>query len=197
MESSWRGRDGSVRRDGKIEPGQRGDCDGSSELWRNSRRRRAARATTRWPSAAGRPNAEVATHEHPFAVKAIVVAGEMWLSRRRDDAATCAPGDRFELDRRGAARRALRRRAAPPTGRRAGTRETERGRRHRRRQAATMSLDWMRLTPALAILSQAALSEPLRSMPRQASSITAALKPALRASSAVQATQKSVARPQT
>ena len=60
-----------------------------------------------------------------------------------------------------------------------------------------MSLDWMRWTPALAILSHAALSEPLRSMPRDASSMTEALKPAFLASSAVQATQKSVARPQT
>jgi hypothetical protein len=49
----------------------------------------------------------------------------------------------------------------------------------------------------LVICAQAACSEPLRSMPRVASSITEALKPALRASSAVQATQKSVARPQT
>src|SRR5215210_792056 len=62
---------------------------------------------------------------------------------------------------------------------------------------ATSSLDWMRATPALAICAQAAFSEPFRSMPRQASSITAALKPALQASSAVHETQKSVARPHT
>ena len=62
---------------------------------------------------------------------------------------------------------------------------------------AIRSLDWMRVTPALAICAQAAFSEPLRSMPRQASSITAALKPALRASSAVHETQKSVDRPHT
>ena len=60
-----------------------------------------------------------------------------------------------------------------------------------------MSLDWMRLTPALVMSAQAFATDPLRSMPREASSITAALNPALRASSAVHATQKSVARPAT
>jgi hypothetical protein len=94
----------------------------------------------------------VETHEHPFAVKAIVVAGEMWLTH---DGATrhLRPGDRFELaaaaphaERYGA--------AAPPTGRRAGTRNAERSVATAGAQAATMSLDWIRLTPALVILSQ-------------------------------------------
>ena len=59
------------------------------------------------------------------------------------------------------------------------------------------SVDWMRRTPAFFMSAQALATEPCRSMPRQASSITAAWKPALRASSAVQATQKSVASPHT
>jgi len=44
-----------------------------------------------WPA-----NAVLETHEHPFAVRALVVAGEMWLA----EAATTRhlrPGDRFEL----------------------------------------------------------------------------------------------------
>ena len=46
-----------------------------------------------WPA-----NAVVATHQHPFAVKAIVVAGEMWLTH--DGATRHLPaGDRFELAR--------------------------------------------------------------------------------------------------
>ena len=65
------------------------------------------------------------------------------------------------------------------------------------RQASSRSLDWMRLTPLAVICFQAAASEPFRLMPRQASSITATSKPALRASMAVQATQKSVANPAT
>jgi len=45
-----------------------------------------------WPA-----GAVLETHEHPFAVKAIVVAGEMWLTH---DGRTqhLRPGDRFELD---------------------------------------------------------------------------------------------------
>ena len=46
-----------------------------------------------WPA-----NAVVETHEHPFTVKALVVAGEMWLT----EAGTTRhlrPGDRFELAR--------------------------------------------------------------------------------------------------
>ena len=38
----------------------------------------------------------VATHEHPFAVKALVVAGEMWLSEG-DSTRHLRPGDTFEL----------------------------------------------------------------------------------------------------
>lgn len=65
------------------------------------------------------------------------------------------------------------------------------------RRYATISADCARLTPAAFISAHAFASEPFRSMPREASSITVALKPALRASSAVHATQKSVARPAT
>ena len=45
-----------------------------------------------WPA-----GAVLETHDHPFAVKAIVVAGEMWLTH---DGKTqhLRPGDRFELD---------------------------------------------------------------------------------------------------
>jgi hypothetical protein len=45
-----------------------------------------------WPA-----GAVLETHEHPFAVKAIVIAGEMWLTH---DGKTqhLRPGDRFELD---------------------------------------------------------------------------------------------------
>jgi hypothetical protein len=60
-----------------------------------------------------------------------------------------------------------------------------------------MSAEPMRLTPAFFIFSQAAESDPCMSIARHASSTTAAAKPSLRASSAVQATQKSVASPQT
>ena len=44
-----------------------------------------------WPA-----NAEAATHEHPFAVKAIVVAGEMWLTEG-ETTRHLRPGDTFEL----------------------------------------------------------------------------------------------------
>ena len=44
-----------------------------------------------WPA-----NAVVALHEHPFAVRAIVVAGEMWLTEG-DTTRHLRPGDRFEL----------------------------------------------------------------------------------------------------
>ena len=44
-----------------------------------------------WPA-----NAAVATHEHPFAVKAIVVAGDMWLTEG-ETTRHLRPGDRFEL----------------------------------------------------------------------------------------------------
>ena len=46
-----------------------------------------------WPA-----NAVADTHEHPFAVKAIVVAGEMWLTVG-DDTRHLRPGDRFVLHR--------------------------------------------------------------------------------------------------
>ena len=44
-----------------------------------------------WPA-----DATVALHEHPFAVKALVVAGEMWLSVG-DSTRHLRPGDTFEL----------------------------------------------------------------------------------------------------
>ena len=44
-----------------------------------------------WPA-----NAVVDTHEHPFAVKALVVAGEMWLTEG-ETTRHLRPGDRFEL----------------------------------------------------------------------------------------------------
>jgi hypothetical protein len=45
-----------------------------------------------WPA-----GAVLETHEHPFAVKAIVVAGEMWLTHG-GKTQHLEPGDRFELD---------------------------------------------------------------------------------------------------
>ena len=44
------------------------------------------------------PNTVVGTHEHPFSVKAIVVAGEMWLTCGSETQHLRA-GDGFELDR--------------------------------------------------------------------------------------------------
>jgi hypothetical protein len=43
-------------------------------------------------------DAVIDTHTHPFAVRAVVTAGEMWLS---DASGTrhLRPGDRFELER--------------------------------------------------------------------------------------------------
>jgi quercetin dioxygenase-like cupin family protein len=38
----------------------------------------------------------LATHEHPFAVKALVVAGEMWLTEG-EKTRHLRPGDAFEL----------------------------------------------------------------------------------------------------
>jgi len=43
-------------------------------------------------------NTVVETHQHPFAVKAIVVAGEMWLTEG-DTTRHLHAGDRFELAR--------------------------------------------------------------------------------------------------
>ncbi|MEJ8859056.1 AraC family transcriptional regulator [Variovorax robiniae] len=43
------------------------------------------------------PGQVVDTHTHPFAVKALVVRGEMWLTEG-DRTRRLAPGDRFELD---------------------------------------------------------------------------------------------------
>lgn len=42
--------------------------------------------------------AEAHTHTHPFSVKALVVAGEMWLTVG-DDTRHLRSGDTFELDR--------------------------------------------------------------------------------------------------
>lgn len=44
------------------------------------------------------PDVVLDTHTHPFAVKALVVAGEMWLTVG-GDTRHLEPGDRFELDR--------------------------------------------------------------------------------------------------
>ncbi len=44
-----------------------------------------------WPA-----DAVAALHEHPFAVKALVVAGEMWLTEG-DATRHLQPGDDFEL----------------------------------------------------------------------------------------------------
>ena len=44
-----------------------------------------------WPA-----DAVIAEHEHPFAVKALVGAGEMWLTEG-DATRHLRPGDRFEL----------------------------------------------------------------------------------------------------
>jgi quercetin dioxygenase-like cupin family protein len=43
------------------------------------------------------PREVVETHRHPFAARALLVSGEMWLTQR---GATrhLAPGDRFELE---------------------------------------------------------------------------------------------------
>ena len=45
-----------------------------------------------WPA-----DAVVALHDHPFAVKALVVAGEMWLSEG-ESTRHLQQGDGFELD---------------------------------------------------------------------------------------------------
>jgi quercetin dioxygenase-like cupin family protein len=42
---------------------------------------------------------EVPTHTHPFAVKALVVRGEMWLTEG-EHTRHLKPGDGFELDHR-------------------------------------------------------------------------------------------------
>ena len=52
-------------------------------------------AERRWPALA-----ELATHTHPFAVQALVVQGEMWLSVGAGESANkrhLVRGDRFEL----------------------------------------------------------------------------------------------------
>jgi len=66
---------------------------------------------------------------------------------------------------------------------------------YREAHHAARSEERIRFTPALVICSHALAREPLVSMPRQASSMTVAASPTLRASSADQQTQKSVARP--
>ncbi len=43
-------------------------------------------------------NTVIDTHTHSFALKALVVQGEMWLSCG-DETKHLQPGDRFELDR--------------------------------------------------------------------------------------------------
>ena len=43
------------------------------------------------------PNLEIESHEHPFAAKALVVQGEMWLTVG-SETQHLHPGDRFELE---------------------------------------------------------------------------------------------------
>lgn len=43
------------------------------------------------------PDTELDTHTHPFAAKALVVQGEMWLSAK-GQTQHLLPGDLFELD---------------------------------------------------------------------------------------------------
>lgn len=43
------------------------------------------------------PLTELGSHVHPFAAKAVVVQGEMWLTVG-DDTRRLLPGDTFELD---------------------------------------------------------------------------------------------------
>jgi quercetin dioxygenase-like cupin family protein len=45
-----------------------------------------------------KPDTALDTHTHHFAVKALVVQGEMWL-RIGDDTRHLLPGDTFQLDR--------------------------------------------------------------------------------------------------
>ena len=45
-----------------------------------------------------KPDTEVGTHTHSFAVKALVVQGEMWLSVG-ERTQRLLPGDTFQLDR--------------------------------------------------------------------------------------------------
>ena len=47
----------------------------------------------RWP-----PSKVLDTHTHPFALRALVVAGEMWLTVG-DDVRHLLPGDTFALER--------------------------------------------------------------------------------------------------
>jgi quercetin dioxygenase-like cupin family protein len=47
-----------------------------------------------WP-----PLTVLDTHTHPFAAKALVVRGEMWLSVGDGDTQHLRPGDGFEIDR--------------------------------------------------------------------------------------------------
>jgi quercetin dioxygenase-like cupin family protein len=47
----------------------------------------------RWP-----PSKVLGTHTHPFALRALVVAGEMWLTVG-DDVRHLLPGDTFALER--------------------------------------------------------------------------------------------------
>lgn len=46
----------------------------------------------RWP-----PNTVLETHTHPFAVKAVLVEGEMWLTQG-DTTRHLHPGDAFEVE---------------------------------------------------------------------------------------------------
>ena len=68
------------------------DAPDFSEFERAARREGYDEVVAReWPA-----DAVVATHEHPFAVKALVVAGEMWLTEGETTRHLVA-GDGFEL----------------------------------------------------------------------------------------------------
>ena len=63
-----------------------------------------------WP-----PDSTLATHTHPFSVKARVVQGEMWLTVQ-DETRHLQAGDGFELERRSRSMRNATARRAQPTG---------------------------------------------------------------------------------
>jgi quercetin dioxygenase-like cupin family protein len=93
MESPREGqRDGDGGKISSRHVGATMDAPSFSEFEAAARDEGFAEVVSRaWPG-----GAVVGTHEHPFAVKALVVAGEMWLTH---DGKTqhLRPGDRFEL----------------------------------------------------------------------------------------------------
>ncbi|MBS0321697.1 MAG: AraC family ligand binding domain-containing protein [Proteobacteria bacterium] len=67
------------------------DFDSFASQWRAAGYDEVLERT--WP-----PSAVIDTHTHPFAVHALVVRGEMWLTCG-DDVRHLVPGDTFELAR--------------------------------------------------------------------------------------------------